>query len=365
MKIVHVTNHFYPCIGGIERVALDICNALIEKGHSVKIVTLNKCANTEKKLKAKENFGKIQIERIPFINLKYYKVATSVLGKIKEADIVHVHGIGFFSDFLILTKFIHKKPVVISTHGGIFHTKDLGFLKIIYFYGIQQILLRFANKVLAVSKNDLNKFGEISKKVELIENGIDIKRFKPGKKKKNTLLYVGRFSKNKRVEKLLETASILKKDFTLIIAGTDWENLLWKYKRLVSSLGLEKKVVFLIDPDDEQLKKLYSEAEFFVSASQYEGFGLTLVEAMASGCIPIVQKNNGFSKIITTEEGFLINYDNDLIAAKSLSKAISMGASKSKFSKKAIEKSKEFSWGNKIEKLEKLYSEIISYSNES
>lgn len=361
MKIVHITNHFYPCIGGVERVALDMCNALIEKGHSVKIITLNKCANTGKKLKAKEKLGKIEIERIPFVDFKYYKIATTVLEKIREADVVHVHGIGFFSDYLILTKLFHKKPIIISTHGGIFHTKSLGFLKIIYFYVIEQLLLGFANKIIAVSKNDLKKFKEISKKVELIENGIDNKRFKPGKKKKNTLLYVGRFSKNKRVEKLLETISVLDKNFTLIIAGTDWEHLLWKYKELVSSLGLGKKVVFLVDPSDQELKKLYSESEFFVSASQYEGFGLTLVEAMASGCIPIVQKNNGFSKIMTQEEGFLINYDNALIGAKSVSNAISLnGAAKTKFSKKSLEKSKEFSWETKIEKLEAIYEKSIS-----
>ena len=357
MKIVQISNHFYPCIGGVERIALDTSEGLIRKGHSLKVISLNRCANSGKKLKEKEKFRNILIERIPFIDFKYYKIAPGIFEKVKWADIIHVHGIGFFSDFLILTKALHKKPIIISTHGGIFHTKNISFLKVIYFYGIQKILLHFADKIIAVSRNDYKRFSEISDKVELIENGIDILKFKQGKKIKNTFLYLGRFSKNKRVDKLLEVFSYLKKkNFSLLIAGTDWDNLLKDYQNKSMELGIDGKVGFIVNPDEQQTKDLYASSDYFVSASRYEGFGLALVEAMASGSIPIVHKNEGFSTIIeNNKSGFLVNFSNPEKTAGKILEI--MSSNNERVRKNAVKKSKKFDIKNTINALVKVYEE--------
>jgi len=357
MKIVQVVNHFYPCLGGMERIVEDISEKLVGKKNIVKVVCLNTCANSKNKLKEKEIFNKIQIERIPFIDLKYYKIALSVFDKIKNSDVVHVHGIGFFSDFLIATKIFHKKPIIVSTHGGIFHTQKLGVLKKIYFYFFQKIILKFANTVIAVSKNDYELFKPICNNLVLIENGVNTSKFKTRKKQKNTFLYLGRFSKNKQIPFLLNTFAELKKKnnkFTLIIAGTDWENLLYLYKQKVSDLGLEKNVSFVINPLNEETKELYANSEYFVSASRYEGFGLTIVEAMASGTIPLVQYNEGHSITVQDKKnGYFIDYTNAKKAAKTLQEILQTNKISSK---DTILRAKEFDWNKQIEKIEKIYS---------
>ncbi|HZX20319.1 MAG TPA: glycosyltransferase family 4 protein [archaeon] len=356
MRIVQVVNHFSPCVGGMERVVYDIGVELAERGHNIKVVCLNRCANSNENLSEKEKVGKVFVERIPFLNLKYYKIAFGVFGKIKDTDVVHVHGIGFFSDFLIATKFLHKKKVVVSTHGGVFHTENIGFLKKIYFNFLQRLLLRFADKMIAVSKNDFELFKKITNNVVLVENGINVSDFTPGKKQKNSFLFVGRFSKNKRVELLLDAFSKVEAEFSLIIAGVDWENLLKKYREKVSELGLEKKVSFAINPSAEELRALYASSEFFVSASQYEGFGLALAEAMASGCIPIVQENEGFSQILSGKQGFLADFEDAKKTAAEIEKAMKLSAKeKNELGKSFVLRAKDFSWETRIKELERIY----------
>ncbi len=359
MKIVMIANNFYPCIGGVEKVVFDSSKKLIEKGHKVKVICLNKCANSKEKLKENENLEGIEIERIPYFDLKYYKFAMGVLSKIKDSDIVHVHGIGFFSDFLIATKFFHKKKIVVSTHGGIFHTKKIAIMKKIYFNIIQKIILGFADRVIAVSKNDKLLFEKIMKNVTLVENGVNTDNFFVGKKKKNTFLYLGRFSKNKQVEKIIETFALLKSDYELIIAGTDWEKLLENYKSKAEEFNIANKVKFVINPSSEETKALYASSEYFVSASRYEGFGIALVEGMASGCKAIVQKNEGFGNIINDGiNGYFVNYADPKNAVKKIEKIIV--ENKQEISKNAILRAKDFSWKSRINELEKVYESVIN-----
>src|SRR3989344_6555356 len=129
MKIAQIGNQFIPCIGGVEKVMETICE---KSKYENSVITLNKCKESNKKLKKEEKIGKTEIYRMNYLDLKYYKIAPQILKKIKNFDLVCVHGIGFFSDYLIATKFIHNKPVVVITHGGIFHTKNINFLKKIY-----------------------------------------------------------------------------------------------------------------------------------------------------------------------------------------------------------------------------------------
>ncbi|VVB99083.1 D-inositol-3-phosphate glycosyltransferase [uncultured archaeon] len=362
MKIVHAANHFSPCLGGIEKVVKDTGMLLAERGHEVSVVCLDRCANSGEKLPEKGAVGKIKIWRIPFIDLKYYKVAPAILGKIKDADIVHVHGIGFMSDFLLATKPLHKKPVVVSTHGGVFHTESLSSAKKIYFSTFQRALLKMADKVIAVSRNDLKLFSGICKNTVLFENGISPQEFTIGKKKPNSFLFVGRFSSNKRVGLLLEAFSRLRKEsFALTVAGNDWEGLLSEYLKKNVLLGIDTKVKYVVNPSDEELKGLYASHEFFVSASQYEGFGISLAEAMASGCIPMVQDNEGHKEIIGDSEcGILLDYTDMKGSAEAIGKVMLWGPMRKRHLRENCAlRAKDFAWGGKITELEKIYSDAI------
>ncbi len=128
MRILQVADRFYPVVGGVEKHVEDLCFNLIKLGHRADVCCLNRYAHSSKKLKSREIYRGINIYRIPYLKLSAekdlpYRVAPKILKIIKPYDIIHVHGLGFFSDTLSITKPFHKKPLILSTHGGMFHTK--------------------------------------------------------------------------------------------------------------------------------------------------------------------------------------------------------------------------------------------------
>lgn len=366
MKILHLTNHFFPCIGGIERVVFDFCSALTKKGHECRVVCYNKCANSNKELAPSQEINGIKVIRLPFLDLKYYKITKPFLKLLRGADIVHVHGLGFFSDFVLLTKFIHRKPIVVSSHGAIFHTGS-NFLKNLYFYFWNRLLLRNADKIIAVSEADKEIFSRIvlREKIELIENPLDFKKFRGKKKEKNSFLFVGRLSKNKRIDLLIESFALVakkKKNFTLSIVGNDFDGIESALKKRAKEKGVSEKIEFLGPLVEKELLELYAKSDFFVSASEYEGFGISAIEAMASGCIPLLNGIDSFKKFIDEgKNGFLVDYSSPVHASEKILKAMELDPQKKESIRSmAIESVKRFSLENQAKKLLRVYERILS-----
>jgi glycosyltransferase involved in cell wall biosynthesis len=148
---------------------------------------------------------------------------------------------------------------------------------------------------------------------------IDIENFKPGKKE-NIILSVARFdspSHSKRQDILIDAFRILNRshpEYQLFLAGGvhGESDILDKLKEKVGSLPVK----FVVNPNFLKLKDLYAKSKFFWHAAGFEvdelaepekveHFGITTVEAMASGCIPIVIGKGGQKEIITEGTGFL------------------------------------------------------------
>src|SRR3954454_3791652 len=155
MKIVHVVRQYHPAVGGLESVVQELAKWQVEQGHKVRIVTLNRIFNAwQCQLPAHEIIDGAEVVRIPFFGSRRYPIAPSVLRHLKDADVVHVHAIDFFFDYLAWTKPIHRKPLVASTHGGFFHTSYARFLKRLYFSTITRASLTWYEGIAAVSRSD-------------------------------------------------------------------------------------------------------------------------------------------------------------------------------------------------------------------
>ncbi len=369
MRVLHVIHNFLPCVGGMEAYLYNLCKYSRKAGIECSIVCLNKCPQGNWKLRAHETIEGIQVERIPYVDLGIYKIAPGVLGKVMRsgADIVHIHGIGFFSDFLSLTKPLHKKPIVLSTHGGIFHTKAHSRLKDFYFNKWEKLIAKGFDAVAACSKNDFALFKRISKKIVLIENGMDYAFFSGARNraKPNTFIYVGRISKNKRVDNLIEAIAIVRRkipNVKLTIAGEDFENLLPNLRQLVAEKKLQRNVQFAIGKfSPDEVRAFYAGNEFFVSASQYEGFGISAIEAMACGTIPILNIIDSFSDFIKRSgAGFITNFEMPENASRIMLNAVALSKrQKEKLMQKGKNFAGEFDWGEKVKEFRKIYSALL------
>jgi alpha-1,3-mannosyltransferase len=347
MKILHFTNRYWPALGGIENVVDNLCKELQKKGIKSDVLTLNKVDG--KKLKRYDTKGKTKIFRIQHLDLKYYKVSTIPFSLFRNYDIIHLHSLNFLSDIVLLTKFLHKKKIIVSTHGGIFHTNKIPGLKRIYFYIIEKQLLKNADKIVAISKQDKKKFEEISNNVMLIENGFNAPEPR-GKKEKNLFLTVGRISRNKNLEKLIEVFGELDKKYKLKIVGRDFDNLIPKLKKQIKEKNLNERIELIPGATDTELVKFYSKAEYFVSASKYEGFGITAIEAMHYNCKTILNAIPTYKDFAKNGNGSIVDFSKTNTTNK-LEKAIK----KKVDLKKAKKHADSFLWKKKIDEFVELY----------
>ena len=293
MRILHISSSFYPNIGGIENYVLNLCQQLIERGHQSDVLTLRKRHNSKNVLKSHEKYRGIDIQRVSHLGPERYKIFPPLLKYLEDYDILHIHSVKEFCNYFALRKWLHKKPIVVSTHGGFFHTRKYRSIKKIYFRTILPVVLQHVDKVIAVSSHDYDMFRKICKHTILVQNGIDFRGFSQVNKniQKNSFLYYGRISKNKRLDNLVKTFSYLKQDipdFKLNIIGPDWEDLMERLQILVKNEGIENNVCFVGEVKNDELLKYLETSQYFVSATEYEGFGLTVLEAMASQTIPII-----------------------------------------------------------------------------
>lgn len=81
-------------------------------------------------------------------------------------------------------------------------------------------------------------------------------------------------------------------------------------RKIVSDSGVEERIEFVVNPDDEQIRRLYLQAHLLLFPSRYEGFGWPPLEAMAHGC-PVVASTSGSLPEVIGEAGLCCPVDDE------------------------------------------------------
>jgi alpha-1,3-mannosyltransferase len=292
----------------------NLCRQLRRRGHAADVATLDYLFKTKTPLAPYERYDDTDIIRLPSRGNARYFYAPRLLDALPRYDLVHIHGVDFFVDLLGSLKQLHAKPVVLTTHGGFFHTSWFPGFKKAYFHSLTRRSLKGVDRVIASSPKDKELFDRISGRVQLVENGIDYETFAGVEKDivPGRMVFIGRLSRNKRVDLLLQTLAAVRKsqpDAHLVIVGPDWEGLRAGLEMKAAQLGITGAVRFTGALPREKMLVELSRAQLFVSASQYEAFGISTVEAMASGTVPAVSHIQAFSDIIEDgQSGFLVDF---------------------------------------------------------
>lgn len=218
--------------------------------------------------------------------------------------------------------------------------------------------IKKAKYIVAVSKatkKDLVKFyGAPLGKIRVLYQGPG-ECFRPSKTppKCSYFLFVGALKPIKNIPRLLRAYSIfLKKtgkNIPLLLAGGD----LWLDQEIfptVQKLKLQDRVKFLGYVNQKKLVNLYQNALAFVSPSLYEGFGMTLLEAMACDC-PVIAGNAGGQSEVVGEGGILVNPKNEKEIAEALIKIATSRKLRNKLILLGRRQLSLFSWSNFVEKI--------------
>ena len=304
LKIVFYTDSFLPAHDGVVSSILNFRKELMKRGHEVHVFT----AGNSKTRQAVAGMENVHVIRgIKFPKYKQYNVGLAPFitqFKLKEInpDIIHCHTPFFMGAWGLTLGKLNKIPVV-----GTFHTlfTDKSVIEEYfskravpyvqkYSWAYARLFYNRCNSVMAPSetlKAELEKHG--IGRVWSVPNSVDTGRFNPGisagalrkrlkrSREEKIVLYLGRMSREKRVDTLLKTAKMLKNEkIKFIMAGTGPS--LNKYKDMAQKMKLEN-MEFVGFVPDSMLPKYYAACDIFCIPSTFETQGVVCLEAMACG----------------------------------------------------------------------------------
>lgn len=226
------------------------------------------------------------------------------------------------------------------------------------------------------SKKDIIKFLDINpSKIEIIPCGVDYNTFnrvlcdeqKLNVRKKYNLpqdyiLYMGTLEPRKNIDSIIEAFALLKKqkDFDnikLVIAGKKG----WLFESifdLVNKLGLNNQVIFTDYVDEIDKPIIYNMAKLFVFPSLYEGFGIPVLEAMASS-VPVITSNVSSLPEVAGDAAILVDPKDIGGIAKNMIKILSDDHFKNELVRKGHTQAQKFTWEASAEKLYNIYKEVM------
>ena len=174
------------------------------------------------------------------------------------------------------------------------------------------------------------------------------------------ILAVGKISPRKNLEVVIQALNRLQSSIPhhlVTVGGDGWD--FQGVKSLVGSLGLADKVHFLGYVSDEQLHALYAKATLFISLSLFEGFGLPILEAMASSC-PVITSNISSLPEIAGNAALLVDprdVDDVAVAIETVCNDLNYA---DELKRKGKERASLFSWKKCAGDTLKIYDSLIS-----
>jgi glycosyltransferase involved in cell wall biosynthesis len=173
------------------------------------------------------------------------------------------------------------------------------------------------------------------------------------------ILYVGRIQARKNLPRLVEAYARLRKqglDAKLVMVGKkDWqsEQLLEKIKEL----GLQDSIIFPGFVPFDDLPIFYNAAEVFVFPSFFEGFGLPVVESMASG-VPTITSFGSSLEEVAGDGALLIDPGDTDSITNAIGKVLGDLGLQRDLTERGLKRSKDFTTGNLAEKALAVYNSL-------
>lgn len=382
MKIAHISPHYYPSVGGVEKVVKEICEGLVQIGHDVSVITTKRLQKNQKKIHLKnyEIINGVKVYRFfSLLSLGHMSFEPAALFHfvLNNYDIVHMHSLRHpHTIYLPLIKVFKENVLVMQGHTHFENGKFKTFLYRNFDNILFKSLYKKINFFLALNsleKNKLINLGVENSRIHILYNPVDSNLFnKPDcsiiDKKyklsgKRIILFLGQAHMGKRIDLILNSMQIIlkeNKEVILIIAGPDFGNYP-RLKEYAETLNVQNNILFLGLISEEDKKLFLHRCDFLVLPSEYEAFGVVLAEAMAAGKPVIATKTPGPLEIVKHGfNGFLIELNSYNELAEYSIKLLNndklreqLGFNARNF---ALEKFKD---NNIIRQLEKIYLNIF------
>src|SRR5882762_6830398 len=394
MRILQACIRYPPGQGGAETHVHSLATRLEHRGHEVVVYTSDLKTEFPMHRISRDIPEYSTVDGVPVRRFRAHSLPDgfhwvwmpSMRAMLKDrADLIHAHSYGYHQTHIAAkaakrlgVPFVytpHYHPPY-STTGG----RGRKRLRAFYDSILGKKPFHAAALVIAVSSPELELMKPLippTTRTVVIPNGIDLKRFAgegDGRSFRELhrvfgpmLLYTGRLAVNKHLESVIALLPELLKEFpdlTFVAVGED-HAMRRTWQVLASELGVEKHVKFIGHISDAELVDAYRACDVFVLPSDYEAFGIVLLEAMACGKPCVATAVGGVLDIITHRQtGLLVPYgDRDqlkqalvsLLGDRTLRRELGNAA------KRAV--GEKFDWDAVVSRIEGEYRLLVAGEN--
>ena len=386
MKVLTAAIRYPPSPGGAETHAHEVAKELVGRGHDVKVYTSD--------LLREHPFEHLDqpydmMDGVRVVRKRAYRLGETfhfamMPGQVEilrePADVLHSHSFGYFhTNVMAMRRKLRPTPLVITPHYHPPETMEGGWarhqMRRFYDSQIADWVFDQADIIIAVSQAELSSMAHHIndlRKVRVIPNGIHFTRFeqlpevgafrRPRGIDGPMLLYVGRLAINKRMEVVIQAMPDLLEehpDLTLVIAGPD-DGVGKDWKDLTSDLGVNDHVRFEGFLTEEDMIAAYTDADVFVLPSEWEAFGIVLLEAMACKTPCVCADRGGAPEVLEDGvTGHVASYGDVEVWTQKLSELLGDEEGRSRMGEAGRRRVKErFVWPAIVDQIEQIYREL-------
>ena len=384
MKILQGCVRYPPAPGGAETVVKAYSEGLRDLGHDVEVITTDLYTETpfvKKEMPSEVNGINVTRHKAYTVSGEaHYVLAPGMVQSFlsKKADIIHTHSYGYFQNHAgwIRERF-QSTPWVITPH---FHPSwsmwggaKRKTLREFYDTVIGKGTMESADLITCVSKHEkdmlVSEIGIDEDNIKIIYNGINWNDWQilPDKNifrkqypdiSEKFVLFAGRLATNKGLSDLISAMDLVnQKAVDLVITGADMG-----LGKQLEKEALEKGVRMhrLGHIDDETYRSVLAAAEILVLPSEYEAFGIVLLEAAAAETAVIGTNVGGIPEAMSPgNNGLIVEYNDVDNLSKSIATLLDDSKMCNEMGKAGRLWAKNFSWDSILKELEQEYSSII------
>lgn len=378
MKVCLMSSYYPPYVGGIERYTSNLAAGLVKRGHNVTVYCSSRPLGP----------GETIVDGVRVVRfqtpLLFYGAPLGLVppGLIRENfDVMHCSFPSpYFASISALVSATRKIPAVLTWHNDLPVVRPIASPLVRLHDALSPTYLDVYRYLIATTseyaRNSMT-LHRYSRKVRVVLNGVDTGRFRPGLdgnfvaekyglKGSKIVLFVGaltRWHSYKGVDLLLEAFALVSRrssSLRLIVVGGG--EMLGAYKSMARDLNVIEKVQFIGQVDDDVLPLFYAACDVAVlpSRDSSEGFGLVLLEAMASGKAVIGTSVGGIPELVQNgRNGILVEPNNPEALGEAILDLCADDEKRSTMGRSGREFALSHSWEDVAGRVESIYKDSI------
>lgn len=369
--ILQVTPYYPPHLGGLERVVEHLSNQLARR-HRVRVITTALGAGGTPRRSGEDRPGEsgLTVRRHRAVEVAHTAIAPGLplsLLRTPRRAVLHLHcAHALLPELVALTALLRRQRFLLHFHLDVDASGPLGRLLPLYKKHVFGRVLRAAAGVIVLTGAQADfvrkSYRVPTERIFVVPNGVGPEYFLPVREtgepqagRPLRLLFVGRLSAQKNVDRLLEALALVREPVRLRVVG-DGE-LRAQLEEKAARLGLTE-VEFsggLLGPE---LVRAYTEADALVLPSDREGMPLVALEAMAAG-LPVLATAVPGNTELLGGVGLLAEPEPAALAAAVDSLAADAQL-RLRLARRCSEAAHEYSWEAVAARVEQVYAEVYS-----